>query len=512
MTTKLTRRGVMVAGAGAAVGAAALFARSAGAAPAGGEGGTAFTHATVIDPDQSRVYHDTTVLVRGDRIEAVGPTGALGVPDGARVVDLRGRFVVPGLADMHTHGQAEWLDPALNVANGVTTVREMSGTPAVRDWRAKIDAGTLLGPRYTISSPIIDGAPSIWDPALLKIVQVADAREAREAVRTVVADGADFVKTYSRLSRSAFRAIAAEAHRLGVPFAGHCPDEVPSEEAADLGQASVEHVFSAAYDASSREREIRAEIARIRLELGDYAGWFAAIHPVELTAANSYSPSKASRLFAKFARRRTRQVPTLAMHRGLDFARTLDVPADPRSKYLAAEMIGSQQYALDELYLKERTPAQDAEWAAMFDHRLTIVGAMHKAGVPIMTGTDTGTCGVFPGFSVHDELALFVDAGLSPMAALAASTAEPARFLGANAGRVAPGAAADLVVLGADPLADIRNSQRIDGVVVRGRYVDAAEREQILSDVAETAASGPAVAPAGGCLCHGATRAAAQPA
>jgi imidazolonepropionase-like amidohydrolase len=500
MATKLTRRGALVAG--AAVGAAGLFARPAGATPAGG-GGTAFVHGTVIDPDRGRVYQDMTVLVRGDRIEAVEPTGA--VPAGVRVVDLRGRFVIPGLADMHTHGQAEWLDPALNVVNGVTTVREMSGTPAVWDWRARIEAGTLLGPRYTISSPIIDGAPSIWDPALLKVLSVADAREARQAVRDVVAGGADFVKTYSRLNRSAFRAIAAEAHRLGVPFAGHCPDEVPSEEAADLGQASIEHVFSAAYDASSREEEIRAEIGRIRLDLGDYAGWFAAIHPVEWTAANSYSPSNARRLFGKYARRRTRQVPTLAMHRGLDFARTLDLPADPRAKYLGPELLGGQQYALTELYLKDRPPAQDAEWAAMFDHRLAIVGEMHRAGVPIMTGTDTGTCGVYPGFSVHDELALLVAAGLSPMAALAASTVEPARFLGANTGRIAPGAAADLVVLGADPLADIRNSQRIEGVVVRGRYLDAAERERVLREVEGAAGSAGPVASAG-CPCTGAPR------
>lgn len=498
MTTKISRRGIIAAG--AAVGAAGLFARSA-VASGGTEGGVAMTHATVIDPHRGQVHHDMTVLVRGDRIEAVGRHGTVAV-DGARVVDLRGKFVIPGLADMHTHAFAEQIDPALYVANGVTTVREMAGNPAVRDWRNKIDAGTLLGPRYTIGSRIIDGAPSIWDPALLEVIQVADAGQGRAAVRTVVEEGADFVKVYSRLSRPAFRAIAAEAHRLGIPFAGHSPDEVPITEAADLGQASVEHLFWTPFDTSSREEQLRGEIARFRLELGDYAGWFAAIHPVEMTAAASHSPRKARQVYGKLGRRRVRQVPTLTMHRGLDHARTLDPGADPRAKYVPRSIIEAQEYALRELYLKDRPPEQDAEWASLFDHRLATVGGMHQAGVPIMTGTDTGTCGMFPGFSVHDELAHLVDAGFSPMAALYASTVEPAGFLGANTGRITSGAAADLVVLGADPLSDIRNTQRIDGLVVRGRYIDAAEREQILRDVEEAAAGMPAAAtPVKTCVC-----------
>jgi imidazolonepropionase-like amidohydrolase len=165
---------------------------------------------------------------------------------------------------------------------------------------------------------------------------------------------------------------------------------------------------------------------------------------------------------------------------------------------------------LQEFYLKDRTPQEDAEWAAMFDHRLRVVGEMYRAGVPLMTGTDTLTFGVFPGFSVHDELRFLVEAGLPPMAALHAATAEPADFLGLNTGRVAAGQAADLVVLGADPLRDIGNTQRIDGVVVRGRYVDAAERVRILREVEEAAAVMPAPAVvAAGCACHGPARQAA---
>jgi imidazolonepropionase-like amidohydrolase len=499
MTTTISRRGVLVAG--LAAGAVGVLARPAvAAAERLAAAGTALTHVTVIDPASGRVLPDMTVVIRGDRIAGVhrGPA-----PHGTTEVDLRGRFVIPGLADMHSHAQAEGIDPALNIANGVTTVRDMAGSPLARDWRGRIEAGTLLGPRYTLGSRIVDGAPFIWDPAWLDVIQVADAEQARRAVRDEQAAGADFVKVYSRVSRPAYRALAAEAHRRGIPFAGHCPDEVPLEEAADLGQASIEHLFWAPFDTSAQEAAIRADLARIRLELGDYSGWFAAIHPLEWTAANSYRAAKARRLYAKLARRRTRQVPTLAMHRGLDHARTLDIGADPRNRYLPASAVGSMEFALAELYLEDRPVRTDAEWAAMFDHRLRTVADMHAHGVPLMTGTDTGTVAVYLGFSVHDELALLVEAGLSPMAALHAATAEPARFLGADTGRVAPGHAADLVVLDADPLRDIANSTRVSGVVVRGRYIGQHERLHILAEVERVAASTPADLPvSAGCLCH----------
>ena len=502
MTRNISRRGVIVAGAATGLaGAAAMAVRPAVAvAERGRSGGTALTHVTVIDPATGKVLPDTTVVLRGDRITDVGRADQVRVDD-ATVVDLRGKFLIPGLADMHTHAQAEGIDNGLYVANGVTTVREMAGSPLVRDWRARIDAGTLLGPRYTVGSRIVDGRPSIWDPAILDVVQVGDPREARAAVRDELARGADFIKVYSRLPREAYRALAAEAHRQGVAFAGHCPDEVAIDEAADLGQASVEHMFWTPFETSRKEVEIRAEIARLRLSLGDYSGWFAAIHPLEWAAAHSYSPAKARQLYGKLARRRTRQVPTLAMHYGLDFARTLNLD-DPRNKYLPPAAVGSQEHARQEFYLKDRAPAEDAEWAAMFEYRLGTVKQLHDAGVPLMTGTDTGTCAVWPGFSVHDELSHFVAAGLTPMAALYTATVEPADFLGVRSGRVARDHAADLVVLDANPLHDITNTQSLSGVVVRGRYIGPQERLNLLSEVERVAASTPAEAVAAGCPCH----------
>lgn len=498
MTNNLSRRSMIVAGALAGLTGATALRGPAGAAAEAPGGGTAFTGVTVIDPASGRVHPGMTVLIRGDTIVDVGRHAP---PHDATVVDLRGRFVIPGLADMHTHAQAEGIDNGLYVANGVTTVREMAGSPLARDWRDRIEAGTLLGPRYTVGSRLIDGAPTIWNPDWVDVVQVSDPATARAAVRAEIARGADFIKVYSRVPRDAYRALAAEAQRHDVPFVGHCPDVVPLEEAADLGQASIEHLFWTPFETSTREAWIRREIQRIRLGLGEYSGWFAALHPLEWVAANTYSPVKARHLHAKLARRRIRQVPTLAMHRGLDYARTVDMNS-PRNKYLPPSALGSQEMARQEFYLKDRAPADDARWAAMFDHRLRTVRRLHEAGVPLMTGTDTGTVAVWPGFSVHDELELFVAAGIPPMAALHAATAEPAAFLGTKTGRVAPGHAADLVILDADPLADIRNTQKLSGVVVRGHYLDETARQAVLADVARTAAGTPAEALSPGCPCH----------
>ena len=220
---------------------------------------------------------------------------------------------------------------------------------------------------------------------------------------------------------------------------------------------------------------------------------------------HSQSRVKARQLFAKFAARGTRQVPTLVMHKALDYARGISAD-DPNRKYLSKDYWDTQDYVVQELYLKDRKPEDDAQWAALFDYRLAVVDEMRRAGVPIMTGTDTGTPALVPGFVLHDELKLLVQAGFTPMQALQASTIEPAKFLGleASAGTVERGKRADLVILDADPLADIGNTQRIHGVVARGRFIGPTERQRMLDGVAAAAAAGvPTGARAAACVCHG---------
>ncbi|MFB9530548.1 amidohydrolase family protein [Nonomuraea roseola] len=254
---------------------AAVIAVAAGAAPAlqprtaaarTNDRAIALTHATVIDATGRPPRHDMTVLVTGDRISAVGRTADVPVPEGATVLDLTGRFVIPGLCDMHVHSiPSERIAPPLYLANGVTTVREMSGSALLHGWRDRVGSGTMLGPRWIIGSRIVDGAPTVGDPGSFTVVTTE--AEARQAVRQAKKEGADFVKVYSRLTDVTYRAIADESRRLRIPFAGHCPDAVALTTASRAGQRSIEHLYSTWYATSTREQEIRrhAVVTRGRL-------------------------------------------------------------------------------------------------------------------------------------------------------------------------------------------------------------------------------------------------------
>ena len=232
--------------AGAAVVAGGTFASSpvAALAAVGTTRITALTGVTVIDVATSHRAKHQTVLISGDRIIGVGRN--LPVPRGATELDLTGKFVIPGLADMHVHSLGdEHVSPPLYLANGLTTVREMAAPdPVVYGWRDRIDAGTLLGPRMIVASQIIDGDPTLWNPNLLHVLVVNDEACARAAVRQVKAEGADFVKVYSRLSPTAYRAILDEARRKGLTVHGHGPDQVSVKQVSNAGQRSIEHIHA----------------------------------------------------------------------------------------------------------------------------------------------------------------------------------------------------------------------------------------------------------------------------
>jgi hypothetical protein len=446
----------------------------------------ALTGATVIDPSSGTTRRNQTVLIRGTRLIAIGH---IPVPDGARVIELNGKYVIPGLADMHVHSLGdERISPPLYVANGVTTVREMAGNPATYDWRDRIENGTLLGPRMVVAGRVIDGSPTLWDTTLVPVISVDGVAQARAAVRQVKAEGADFVKVYSRLSPAEFHAIADEARRQRLTFAGHCPDDVPIGDASDAGERSLEHLHALALSVSSREAEIRRMIASITVEDGDYPGWFDQMHPIEWLASRTYDRNRAARLFGRLRRNRTRVVPTLAMHQVLDMPNDAS-PDDPRLKYVPVAEREGWKWVWETFYRPNRPAEELAQRRRLFEYRLRFARALGAAGVPVMAGTDTGTVNCFPGFSLHDELALLVRAGFSPMDALGSATVEPARFLGLPR-PLRPGSQADLVVLDADPLTDIRNTQRIHSVTVRGRFIGPAERRRML-DAVESAAQEP---------------------
>ena len=440
----------------------------------------AITHASVVDVESGRTLRDQTVVVRGGRIEAVGPAARVAVPPGARTVDGRGKFVIPGLWDMHVHAAFPGLDRLympLLAANGVTGVREMfSRLDWVASTRERIRDGELLGPRIVASGHVLDGS----QPMLPGSVVVRDAAEARRAVDSLAAAGADFIKVYSRLSPQAFAAIADEARRRGLPFAGHVPGLVTVGAASDAGMASVEHLTGLVDACSPLEPAEQGKVA----EAVAAAGWDSANAVAWAQSASvlaHYDPAVCRALALRLARNGTVMVPTLVTNRAGSFLDDTTLAHDPRLRYLRAGISAAWNPRTN----PRLAGVTAADWAARhayYWHQLEIARLLHENGVRFMAGTDLSTPYIYPGFSLHEELEMLTRIGLTPLEALRAATLEPARFLKMtdSLGTVAPGKAADLVVLDADPLADIRNVGRIHAVVLRGRLIDSGERERIL--------------------------------
>ena len=437
-----------------------------------------FTHVTVIDATGAPAKTDMTVVVKGDRIEALGKTGKLIVPQNTQVVDATGEFIIPGLWDMHVHPHEEKDYLALFIANGITGVRVMWGYPKHHRWREEISAGELIGPRMVIASPVIDGP---GDARGYGFTIVRNEEEGRQIVRKSKAEGADFIKVYNNLSRDTYFAIVDESKKLGTPFAGHLPFSVSGVEASNAGQQSIEHPRSVMMPCSTiGEKEIA----------GRFLENFPGVNPVrsiekarsmfKIMSDINYDERKAAELFALFVKNNTWSCPTLTVTHGLMFCDEEHIANDPRLKYMPL-------YAQDGLNPENNAFAALAtgEWRAEFrklcEKQLAIVGAMRNAGVGLLAGTDTW----MPGLDLQDELALLVQAGLSPMEALQTATYNPAKFFGKldSMGTIEQGKIADLVLLEANPLQDIRNTQKIAAVVVGGKLFEKTTLQKMLAQV-----------------------------
>ncbi len=431
-----------------------------------------FTHVTVIDATGAPAKPDMTVVVRGDRIEALGKTSKLTVPRNAQVVDATGKFLIPGLWDMHVHPILARSYLALFTANGVTGVRVLWGEPWHHKVRKEISAGQLIGPRMIIASPIIDGPNPIWGGGIV----VSSEEEGRQAVRKVKKEGADFVKVYNRIPRDAYFAIADEAKKQGIPFAGHVPRSVSAAEASDAGQQSIEHSGMVWRACSTSGEE---ELIRKFDEAWRIGGPAAA---TKVLADATYSEQKAAELFARFVKNGTWVCPTLTVFQGMPFRDEEDLANDPRLKYMPPSTRDTWN---NHFRFALATGEGRADLKKLCQKRLDMVGAMGRAGVGLLAGTDVFNPYCFPGFGLHDELALLVQAGLSPMEALRTATYNPAKFFGKldSMGTIEQGKIADLVLLEANPLQDISNTQKIAAVVVGGKIFQRAALQKMLAQV-----------------------------
>lgn len=416
---------------------------------AGFRGGTPLlvTDVTVLDPASGSVRTHQDVLLRDGLIAEVGP----GLTAQADVLPGEGLVAMPGLWDMHVHTFDEATLPKF-LAHGITGIRHMGGAPVHLEWRRRLRTGDWRAPRMVFASRILDG-PRPSRPGSLALATAADARA---AVGRCVAEGAEFLKVYSQLPAEAYAAIADS----GVPFAGHVPFEVPIETAARSGQRSIEHLDGLALGTSLLEKKIRTGLST--LDAIDPMVMFARLSELNHRAATTHSRARLAELIRVFLDHGTWHVPTLAV---LHAKATIGTPEFPLTPYLP-DIEPALRPAWARVASWTPEPAAAEREQAVFQHSLRLVGELHRAGVPLLAGTDT----FVPGASLHDELALLVRAGLSPLEALRTATSAPARFLGVadHFGAIAPGMAADLVLLAANPLDDIANTRTLHTVVLGG--------------------------------------------
>lgn len=436
-------------------------------------------HVSVVDVSAGKLLGRQTVVVENGRITSVTPESSAKAPVGARLIDGTGKFLIPGLWDMHVHAAWPGLDSMfapLFVANGVTGVREMYGSPfVIAAWKHNYQTGAPW-PRMIGSGHILDGPKPFWPGSTV----AANAEEAKAAVDKLHAGGADFIKVYTKLPRDAYFAALDEAKRIGTYCAGHVPDAVTVSEASDHGQRSVEHLTGVALECSKDADVLRAERAAAAADTSAnlMKVWLGQSKRILATQ----DPKRAADLYARLARNHTWQVPTLTVLRSMSSMNDSVFTNDPRTKYMPEQIVDGWDWKHD-FRFRSRTPEDWENGKQMFKLSMQIVGAMNKAGVPMMAGTDMLNPFTFPGFSLHDELVNLTEAGLSPAEALRAATLNPAIFMNAtdSLGTVEKGKRADLVLLGANPLDDIHNTQKVNAVVLNGRLYDRAALDSLVA-------------------------------
>jgi imidazolonepropionase-like amidohydrolase len=449
--------------------------------------GLALTHVTIIDPSVGKPQRDMTILVRGHDIVAVGRAKTVKIPSPDLVIDGTGKFVIPGLWDMHSHFRDAARDLKMDIANGVLGTRNMGGVAKeVFPLRDAIAQGQRLGPKIVACGPIIDGPDSWSNPDFT--ISVKNADEARAAVVSLKQQGTDCIKVYDGLSRDSYFAILDEAKKLGLPVVGHLPGAISVREASDAGQRSLEHGIALAGGSTAENENIKrsgdmSAVFQEALRTKNFALIPAAIARDQTMMLDAFTQERADATYRLLAKNNTFITPTLVTQRSLTFIDDLNKKPDPRMQYVSAEEL---QWWKPEngMLSKYRTPEYIAMKKREYAKMLEEVHRAQTLGVRLLAGTDITIPYTYPGFSLHDELQLFVEAGLTPMQALETATTNPALLLGLSKtwGRVERGYLANLVLLNADPLTDISNVNKIDSVVVNGQRLDRTQLDQLLND------------------------------
>jgi imidazolonepropionase-like amidohydrolase len=437
---------------------AAAFAQTQAQGPA-----VAFTNVTLVPMDSERLVQGQTVIVRDGRIEAIGATAAMALPADLPQIDGTDRYLMPGLAEMHAHvppdpKQKQWTRDVLflYVANGITFARSMLGAPHHLDLRNRAERGELLSPRLLLSGPSFNGN------------SVASPEAGRKMVAEQKAAGYDFLKIHPGLDRARYDAVADEAHSASIPFAGHVPAAVGLDRALQAGQKTVDHLDQYVAALIPEERRAAAGPDFFGFNLSEYADEARIGGVVRATREAG-----------------TWNVPTESLiHHVL-------LPAPTTGELADREELGYVPPQMRDQWVKSRDgmiaqPSYDADRARHYAGlRMRLIKALHEGGAGLLLGSDAPQIFNVPGFAIHHELRILVEAGLTPFQALATGTRDVGRFLGDQShGVIAPGARADLILLEANPLADVANLQRRAGVMLGGRWIAEGEIQSGLNALA----------------------------
>ena len=442
-----------------------------------------FTNVNVVDVRTGKIVPNMTVVAIDGKIEGIAKVALIGRGRNMQVINASGKYLIPGLWDMHVHsagGPAKPWDEKvilpLYIANGITGIRDMGGDlDLLKNRRARIESGELVGPNMVFGGPFLDGGK-----AQDYTIPVNTPEEARQAVDVLKQRGVDFIKVLSSLPKEAYLAVAEESKKQRLPFAGHVPASVSASEASSAGQRSIEHASDVMLACSLKETELRQK----RLDAmanHDGKAYTAAGQEILTT----YDAAKARALFLQFAKNGTWQVPTLVWWD--TSSRLLDpaLASDSRLRYAPA---WARKEWDPEKMKQQMTPEYAAAVQKATMRYSELVRNMHAAGVLFLAGTDSPDPFVFPGFSLHEELQWLVKSGFTPAEALYSATLAPMEFLHrSDRGVVEKGHMADLVLLSGNPLEDIRNTQQIVGVALHGKYFSREDLDKMLAQSAAAA-------------------------
>ncbi|HTU45281.1 MAG TPA: amidohydrolase family protein [Bryobacteraceae bacterium] len=417
----------------------------------------AVTHVNIIDTTSGVTKRDQTVLIKGNKISAIDESRRLQPSLQARVVQANGKYLMPGFWDMHVHlsyTKASALPTLL--ASGVTSVRDCGGVLRELDsFATEVQTEYIHGPRIYRAGPQVNGKVYAFTQ-----IAVTGAEQARGAVKALKIAGVDFIKVIAAISRDAYYGIADESKTSDILFAGHIPRALSPEECSNAGQGSLEHVdtlFDGKIPPNASPAERLSRIVRFRKDV-------------------------APALFALFAKNHTRYTPTLTAS-AYPYLTRLEAlrkgVTDPRSEYVS-NFSKRTTLALFAKYRTDMVPQNVVDERGPFEEFLRLVQMMSQSGVALLSGTDMATSVFYPGFSLHDELALLAKAGVPLLQVLQSTTCNAAKFFEAHdLGRIESDKLADLVLLDANPLEDINNTRKITAVIADGQLFDRAALDQL---------------------------------